>query len=166
MIRRPPISPLFPSPPLSRSARSGTAGKPSPADPTIPRNEKGHPLKHQLTRAVPTSQCMSCHMHQPNSFVNTYLGHTMWDYESDGALLWPKQQRYPTEAEKRAALTANPEGAVPRGLWNDPDFLENVSSLNAQAKTTQLADYHGHGWNFMAVYKRDRHGNLLDAHDT
>ncbi|HYU25059.1 MAG TPA: hypothetical protein VEO74_07650, partial [Thermoanaerobaculia bacterium] len=146
-------------------ARYGNDGKSFTADPTIPKNEKGHPLKHQLTRAVPTSQCMSCHMHQPNSFVNTYLGYTMWDYESDGALLWPKQQRYPTEAEKRAALTANPEGAVPRGLWNDPNFLENVSSLNAQAKTTQFADYHGHGWNFMAVYKRDRHGNLLDAND-
>ena len=147
-------------------ARYGNGGKSFTADPTIPKNEKGHPLKHQLTRAVPTSQCMSCHMHQPNSFVNTYLGYTMWDYESDGALLWPKQQRYPTEAEKRGALTANPEGAVPRGLWNDPNFLENVSSLNAQAKTTQFADYHGHGWNFMAVYKRDRHGNLLDANDT
>ena len=37
------------------------------------------------------------------------------------------------------------------------------SSLNSQAKNTQFADYHGHGWNFMAVYKRDRKGNLLDA---
>ena len=30
-------------------------------------------------------------------------------------------------------------------------------------KDTQFADYHGHGWNFRAVYKRDRKGNLLDA---
>ena len=28
---------------------------------------------------------------------------------------------------------------------------------------TQFADYHGHGWNFRAVFKRDRKGNLLDA---
>lgn len=144
-------------------AKFGNDGKSFTGDPTIPKNEKGHPLKHQFTRAVPTSQCMSCHMHQPNSFVNTYLGYTMWDYETDGALLWPKQQQYPTEAEKRAALDADPEGAGVRGLWKDPQFLENVSSLNAQAKQTQFADYHGHGWNFMAVYKRDRHGNLLDA---
>ncbi len=26
---------------------------------------------------------MNCHMHQPNIFLNTYLGYTMWDYESD-----------------------------------------------------------------------------------
>ena len=30
-------------------------------------------------------------------------------------------------------------------------------------KTTQFADYHGHGWNFRAILKRDRNGNLLDA---
>ncbi len=28
---------------------------------------------------------------------------------------------------------------------------------------TQFADYHGHGWNFRAVQKRDLEGNLLDA---
>ena len=144
-------------------AAAGNDGKSQTADPTIPKSEKGHPIRHQFTRAVPTSQCMSCHMHQPNSFVNTYLGYTMWDYETDASLLWPKQQKYPTEAEKRASLDANPEGAATRGLWSDPDFLEKVSSLNARAKNTQFADYHGHGWNFMAVYKRDRRGNLLDA---
>jgi len=141
----------------------GNTGLSQTADPTIPKNEKGHPIRHRFTRAVPTSQCMSCHMHQPNSFVNTYLGYTMWDYETDAQLLWPKKQKYPTEAEKRASLDANPEGAAPRGLWSDLDFLENVASLNKDAKNTQFADYHGHGWNFMAVYKRDRKGNLLDA---
>ena len=30
---------------------------------------------------------------------------------------------------------------------------------------TQFADYHGHGWNFRAIYKRDRKGNLLDKDD-
>jgi len=144
-------------------AAAGNIGTTQTNDPTIPKNERGHPIRHQFTRAVPTSQCMSCHMHQPNSFVNTYLGYTMWDYESDASLMFPKQQRYPTEAEKRATLLRDPEGAGVRGLWNDENFLDNVSSLNAQAKNTQFADYHGHGWNFMAVYKRDRHGNLLDA---
>jgi len=143
-------------------AAYGNTGFSASDDPTIPKNEKGHPIKHQLTRAVPTSQCMSCHMHQPNSFVNTYLGYIMWDYESDAELLWPKEQKYPTEAEKRAALERNPEGAAVRGLWSDVDFLEKVSELNSQAKHTQFADYHGHGWNFMAVFKRDRKGNLLD----
>ncbi|HEX8153693.1 MAG TPA: hypothetical protein VF698_11230 [Thermoanaerobaculia bacterium] len=146
-------------------AKYGHTGLSQSADPTIPKNEKGHPIRHQFTRAVPTSQCMSCHMHQPNSFVNTYLGYTMWDYESDGALLWPKQQRYPTAAQRRASLDHNPEGAAVRGLWTDVDFLERVSELNPRAQHTQFADYHGHGWNFMAVFKRDRKGNLLDAWD-
>jgi len=26
---------------------------------------------------------MICHMHQPNMLVNSFLGYTMWDYESD-----------------------------------------------------------------------------------
>jgi hypothetical protein len=144
-------------------ASAGNTGLSQTIDPTIPKSEKGHPIRHQFTRAVPTSQCMSCHMHQPNSFVNTFLGYTMWDYETDAELLWPKQQRTPTEAEKRASLDANPEGAAVRGLWSDAAFLENVRDLNAKAKHTQFADYHGHGWNFMAVYKRDRKGNLLDG---
>jgi len=146
-------------------AQFGNIGMSQTADPMIPKNESGHPIKHQFTRAVPTSQCMSCHMHQPNSFVNTYLGYIMWDYESDSELMFPKQQKHPTEAEKRASLTQNPEGAAVRGLWSNFDFLKDVSKLNSMAKHTQFADYHGHGWNFMAVFKRDRKGNLLDAND-
>ncbi|HVS33753.1 MAG TPA: hypothetical protein VMS98_20120 [Thermoanaerobaculia bacterium] len=147
-------------------AKYGHVGLSQTGDKTIPKDEKGHPIKHQFTRAVPTSQCMSCHMHQPNSFVNTYLGYLMWDYESDGELMWPKEQKYPTPDERRKSLDHNPEGAAVRGLWTDIDFLERVSSLNPQAKNTQFADYHGHGWNFMAVFKRDKKGNFLDANDT
>src|SRR3546814_4666090 len=47
------------------------------------RKEAGHPISHAFTRAIPTSQCMTCHMHQPNIFLNSYLGYTMWDYESE-----------------------------------------------------------------------------------
>jgi hypothetical protein len=146
-------------------ATAGHTGLSQTADKSIPKNEKGHPIRHQLTRAVPTSQCMSCHMHQPNSFVNTYLGYIMWDYESDAELLFPKEQRHPSEAEKRASLEHNPEGAAPRGIWTNVELLERITELNPKAKHTQFADYHGHGWNFMAVFKRDRKGNLLDAND-
>jgi hypothetical protein len=125
--------------------------------------EKGHPLQHVFTRAIPTSQCMTCHMHQPNVFLNSFLGYTMWDYESDAPAMWPKQQKYPTAAEVRAVNDRNPEGAAPRGNWADLDFLRNVYDLNPTLKDTQFADYHGHGWNFRAVFKRDREGNLLDA---
>ncbi len=125
--------------------------------------EKGHPLQHVFTRAIPTAQCMNCHMHQPNIFLNSFLGYTMWDYESDAPAMWPKEQKYPTAAEARAINDRNPEAAAVRGKWGDLDFLRNVYDLNPGLKDTQFADYHGHGWNFRAVFKRDREGNLLDA---
>jgi hypothetical protein len=60
------------------------------------------------------------------------------------------------------SLMRNPEEAATRGNWSDPEFLARVSELNPQLHHTQFADYHGHGWNFRAVFKRDRKGNLLD----
>ncbi len=144
-------------------AQFGHTGVTQTQDPTIPKDESGHPLKHEFTRAIPTSQCMICHMHQPNMFVNTYLGYTMWDYESDAPFMWPEEQQYPTDAEIRETNIRNPEEAAIRGKWGDPEFLEKVSELNPKLRDTQFADYHGHGWNFRAIYKRDREGNLLDA---
>jgi len=143
-------------------AAFGNTGKSQSADPTIPRDEPGHPVKHAFIRSVPSSQCMVCHMHQPNVFVNSYYGYIMWDYESDAPFMWPEKQRYPTIAEIRKILDRNPEEAAIRGKWGDPEFLKEVSSLNPKLKDTQFADYHGHGWNFRAVFKRDRHGTLLD----
>ena len=143
-------------------AAFGNTGKSQSADPTIPRDEPGHPVKHAFIRSVPSSQCMVCHMHQPNVFVNSYYGYIMWDYESDAPFMWPEKQRYPTIAEIRKVLDRNPEEAAIRGKWGDPEFLKEVSSLNPKLKDTQFADYHGHGWNFRAVFKRDRHGTLLD----
>jgi hypothetical protein len=125
--------------------------------------EKGHPIQHAFTRAIPTAQCMNCHMHQPNIFLNSYLGYTMWDYESDAPAMWPKKQFYPTISERFKAYDRNPEAAAATGLWRDLEFLRNVYDLNPGLKDTQFADYHGHGWNFRAILKRDREGNLLDA---
>jgi len=144
-------------------AKYGRDGQSATVDPTISHEESGHPIQHAFTRAIPTAQCMNCHMHQPNMFLNTYLGYTMWDYESDAPFMWPERQKYPTTEEIRHVLDRNPEGAAPRGNWGDLDFLRNVFDLNAKLKDTQFADYHGHGWNFRAIYKRDREGNLLDA---
>ena len=141
----------------------GHTGKTQTSDPTISRQEEGHPLKHTFTRSIPTASCMSCHMHQPNMFVNSFMGYTMWDYESDAPAMFPKKQKYPTDEEVRKTNARNPEGAAPLGLWSDPEFSKNVSDLNPTLKNTQFADYHGHGWNFRAVFKKDRKGNLLDA---
>lgn len=112
---------------------------------------------------------MVCHMHQPNSFVNSYYGFTMWAYEADGdtkgpdgRALWPLTQKDPTHEELVAAFNRNPEEAAARGNWIDPALLAEVSQLNEGAKHTQFADYHGHGWIFRAAFKMDREGNLLD----
>ena len=75
-----------------------------------------------------------------------------------------RSQHYPTAAEIHEVLDRNPEGAAPRGLWADVDFLREVyDRVNPLARHTQFADYHGHGWNFRGIFRRDREGNLLDA---
>ena len=134
-------------------------------DKAIRKDERGHPIKHQFTRAIPTAQCMNCHMHQGNLFVNPYLGYTWWDQETDGEFMYPKAQKNPTDEEMVHAVKKNPEAAAARGLWSDLEFLEKVAELNSKLKHTQFADYHGHGWVFRAVFKKDRHGNLLDLDD-
>jgi hypothetical protein len=144
-------------------AQYGHSGETITVDPTIPKGESGHPLKHTFSNAIPTAQCIVCHMHQPNMFMNSYLGYTMWDYESDAPSMWPEEQSYPSDKERREVLNRNPEGAAPRGKWADLDFLKGVWERNSELNDTQFADYHGHGWNFRAVFKRDRAGNLLDA---
>jgi len=146
-------------------SKYGNQGLSFSGDASIPKNEKGHPIKHQFTRAIPTAQCMNCHMHQGNLFVNPFLGYIWWDQESDGEFMYPAKQKNPTEAERLASLRNNPEEAASRGLWGDNDFLEKTAELNPKLKHTQFADYHGHGWVFRAVFKKDRKGNLQDLHD-
>ena len=67
---------------------------------------------------------MICHMHQPNMFVNTFLGYTMWDYESDAPSMWPEKQQYPTaDEDARECSTATPKARRSRGKWGDLEFL-------------------------------------------
>ncbi|MDB6054437.1 MAG: hypothetical protein JWN25_1960 [Verrucomicrobiales bacterium] len=146
-------------------SKFGNQGLSFSADPSISKKERGHPIKHQFTRSIPSSQCISCHMHQGNLFVNPYLGYTWWDQESDGEFMYPKKQKNPTEEEMTASLKKNPEAAAARGLWSDLEFLEKVAELNPKLKQTQFADYHGHGWIFRAVFKKDRQGTMLDLQD-
>ncbi|HTD68542.1 MAG TPA: hypothetical protein VK846_18625, partial [Candidatus Limnocylindria bacterium] len=147
-------------------SKYGNQGLSFSGDASIPKNEKGHPIKHQFTRAIPTSQCMNCHMHQGNLFVNPFLGYTWWDQETDGEFMYPAKQKNPTEEQRLASLRNNPEEAATRGLWGDNDFLEKVAELNPKLKQTQFADYHGHGWVFRAVFKKDKKGNLQDLQDS
>ena len=146
-------------------SKYGHQGLSFSADKTIPKKERGHPVVHQFTRSIPSSQCMNCHMHQGNLFVNPYLGYTWWDQETDGEFMYPKQQRNPTDDELVIETQSNPEAAAAKGLWGDKEFLDKVSELNPKLKNTQFADYHGHGWVFRAIFKHDRKGNLLDLRD-
>jgi len=88
-------------------AKYGHSGETATKDPTIRKNEPA-PDRHEFTRAIPSSQCMVCHMHQPNVFVNSYYGTIMWDYESDAPHMWPEKQKYPTHDEARKILDRNP----------------------------------------------------------
>ena len=145
-------------------ASFGHSGFSASSDPTIPKSESGHPIKHVFTRSIPSSQCMICHIHPGTNMVTTYFGLTWWDNEIDGDKMYPKEQHNPSEEQRYQSFERNPEGAAVRGLWSDEKFLENVGSpeFNKQLKTTQFADFHGHGWIFRAVFNHDRKGNWLD----
>ena len=145
--------------------QAGNLGRSQTADTSIPKNESGHPIKHQFTSQIPSSQCMVCHMHPGTNMVASYMGLTWWDNESDGRKLYPAKQHNPSQDEEQEKLNRNPEGSSLRGLWSNLDFLQKTgaSDFNALLRNTQFGDSHGHGWLFRKVFKRDRKGNLLDA---
>src|SRR5579862_5044059 len=148
-------------------AVNGNLGRATTADPTIPKNESGHPIKHEFTRSIPTSQCIVCHIHPGTNMVATYLGYTWWDNEIDGDKMYPKEQQHPSPAEQQRIQKRDPERTAIRGYWADVSFLEKTGTpeFNQQLQNTQFADFHSHGWIFRAVFKHDRKGNLLDADD-
>ena len=145
-------------------AQFGHAGYSASSDPAIPKTEPGHPIRHVFTRSIPSSQCMVCHIHPGTNMLTTYFGLTWWDNEIDGDKMYPQQQPKLTEEQRYQSFLRNPEAAAARGLWGDEKFLENLGSpeFNAKLKTTQFADFHGHGWVFRAVFNHDRKGNWLD----
>jgi hypothetical protein len=147
-------------------ARFGNMGHSATSDPTIAKNQPGHPIRHEFTRSIPSSQCMVCHVHPGTNMVTTYFGYTWWDNEIDGDKgMYPAKQRNPSAAEQQRVQTRNPERTAVRGNWADVSFLEQLGTkdFNQKLANTQFADFHSHGWVFRAVYKHDRKGNLLDA---
>jgi hypothetical protein len=147
-------------------AQFGNQGTPRTADVSFDnlRNEPGHPIRHQLTRSIPTSQCMVCHMHPGTNMVATYLGMMWWDNETDGKVMYPATQHTPSQSEEQQKLNRNPEASSLRGLWSDEKFLDQTGTpqFNKGLTRTQFADFHGHGWIFRAVFKRNRQGEFLD----
>jgi hypothetical protein len=141
----------------------GHLGTSATVDPTIPKNERGHPIKHSLTLAIPSSQCVVCHVHPGTNVVNAYFGTIWWDNETDGRSLYPAKSLNRSASEIDEIARHNPEGSAARGLWGDPRFLEQVASLNPKLQHTQFADFNGHGWIFRNVYWHDEKGTLLDS---
>jgi hypothetical protein len=133
-------------------------------DPVIPKDEPGHPISHRFApgNAIPTSQCMVCHVHPGTTVMNSYIGYMWWDEESDAELMYPEEQKHLTAEEFIESQLANPDEAAARGNWSDPEFLATLSERNLEARHNWFADFHGHGWVFRAVFKRDRKGRLLD----
>ena len=136
--------------------------------PTRPsrKDEPGHPIEHQFTNGDP-DQPVHRLPHPPRHHVmNSYLGYMWWDEETDGELMYPERAEAPDRRGVRPApQMRNPDEAAARGNWSDPAFLERRRpSSTRRRKHTQFADFHGHGWVFRAVFKKDRKGNLLD-HD-
>ncbi|MFM8578501.1 MAG: hypothetical protein ACKOCN_06845, partial [Planctomycetaceae bacterium] len=145
-------------------ARFGNRGTSFSEDPTIPKGESGHPIRHEFApgNGIPTSQCIVCHMHPGTTVMNSYIGYMWWDEETDADLVYPRQQRYPTAEEMINSQLANPNESAARNLLSDPEFLANLTDLNERTRETQFADFHGHGWAYRAVFKHDREGRLLD----
>jgi hypothetical protein len=145
-------------------AKYGNKGLSANPDPTIPKDERGHPIAHQFApgNSIPTSQCMVCHIHPGTTVMNSYIGQMWWDEETDADLIYPHEQKKPTAEDYVRGIMSNPNESSVRSRLSEPEFLENLTDLNKRAKHTQFADFHGHGWAFRAVFRRDRKGHYLD----
>ena len=148
-------------------AQYGNEGLTVMADPTIPKGEPGHPIKHKMVLGAPSSQCMTCHMHPGGNMLTSYYGMIWWDNETDGNLMYPTRQPDLTDEQLDRIQQRNPEGAAMRGLWGqDPSFLQKIwTDINPKAQRTQFGDFHGHGWVYRNVYKSDRKGNMVTANN-
>ena len=49
-------------------AQFGNLGTTQTTSRPIPPKERGHPIRHEFTLAIPTSQCMVCHGREPTAF--------------------------------------------------------------------------------------------------
>jgi hypothetical protein len=148
-------------------AKYGNRGKSFSTDPTIRKDESGHPIAHAFApgNSIPTSQCMVCHIHPGTTVMNSYIGYMWWDEESDGDLMFPKEQRHPSAEEAAQIQIRNPNESAIRNNLHDPEFVANLADLNTRTKHNQFGDFHSHGWAFRAVFKHDRKGNYLDHED-
>jgi hypothetical protein len=78
---------------------------------------------------------------------------------------WSDLGQYATTPEAKAYYRSEQDHF---GHYAGDDFLASLydkntdSSFDSGLKHTHFSDYHGHGWVFRAIYKKDRKGDLLD----
>ncbi len=142
-------------------AQYGNRGHYAGNDPTIPKNEPGHPIHHRLTRTIPSSQCMSCHFHQGSGALANYYGYIWWDYETDAEQIYPRYGY----AGLSGVVGKGYLGATHGGSLLNPDMPDLAREVNPHLKGNRFADFHNAGWLMQAVYKRDRRGRMLDKDD-
>jgi hypothetical protein len=145
-------------------AQFGNRGYTAPdnPDPTIPKNEPGHPIAHRFTNAIPTSQCMVCHVHPGTTVMNSYIGYMWWDEDSEAELIYPNKQKNPSPEDMIRIMMRNPNESATRSNLASAEFTTEMAQLNAQTTKAQFGDFHSHGWAFKAVYKKDRKGVYRD----
>src|SRR3569832_2385960 len=85
-----------------------------------------------------------------------------WVFVFVGVFLFLVLLLYQTAEEYIRSAKNNPEEGSLRSNISDPEFLADSANLNTQLRHSQFADFHGHGWVFRAVFKRDREGHLID----
>lgn len=145
-------------------AQYGNRGTSFSGDKSIPKNEAGHPIKHQFTKSIPSSQCIACHHHQGNGALSMYQGYLWWDQESDYDTTVKVGGGYPWWDPDKKVLGVDP----PYKNINGPDgfpLMGDLYTKNNQMKHIQFGDSHGHRWHFVKVYKRDRYGRMLTEDD-
>lgn len=144
-----------------RFAKHGNRGYYAGNDPTIPKNESGHPIYHQMTSKIPSNQCVTCHFHQGSGGIANYYGYMWWDYETGADTIYPE-----TLLPGLNANIGYPDKYTPaHGKGDQLDTHDLAPTVNPKLWGAKLADWHNAGWLYQAVYKRDRRGNMLDVND-
>src|SRR5262249_6104971 len=114
----------------------GNAGRSFSKDPTIPRDEPGHPIEHRFApgNGIATSQCLACALPPGTKVMNSYVGFMWWAEETDAELIYPHKEKHLTAEEYVRSLMSNPNESAARNNLSDPAFLENLVELNKEAK--------------------------------
>ncbi|MHB2016192.1 MAG: hypothetical protein ACYCW6_04520 [Candidatus Xenobia bacterium] len=142
-------------------AQYGNRGTSFSGDVNIKKDEPGHPIMHQFTVQIPSSQCMTCHHHNGNGHLITYLGYMWWDQDTD--LEWMMKNGFAYNWFLHDGWGDTKYSTI--GYHFPNPKTEHIWEYNSQLKGTQFSDEHGHQWYYNAVFKRDRYGRLEDAND-